>query len=55
MAELPQEICENAWAMPIPEEIEKALESWTADLQNIHGSRFGGMSAAAAFLKAFCR
>lgn len=53
VAELSQEIGENAWAMPIPEEIEKALESWTADLQNIHGSRFGGMSAAAAFLKAF--
>lgn len=53
VAELSQGIGENGWAMPIPEELAKALQSPVADLRNVTGSRFGGMSVAAAYLREF--
>ena len=43
---------EIAWAMPIPENIRKSLDSSIADISNV-GDRFGGMMAAAAFLRDF--
>ncbi|HVY10892.1 MAG TPA: leucyl aminopeptidase [Mycobacteriales bacterium] len=43
---------EQAWPMPLPEELRKSLDSEIADLQNI-GDRFGGMLVAGLFLKEF--
>lgn len=47
------EVGENAWAMPIPEEIAAGMKSPVADLRNVSGNRFGGMLGAAAYLKEF--
>jgi leucyl aminopeptidase len=43
---------EQAWPMPLPEELRKSLDSEIADLQNI-GDRYGGMLVAGLFLKDF--
>ncbi|MFC7402188.1 leucyl aminopeptidase [Citricoccus sp. GCM10030269] len=43
---------EDAWAMPIPEHLRASLDSSVADISNV-GDRFGGMMAAAAFLRDF--
>jgi leucyl aminopeptidase len=43
---------EQAWPMPLPEELRKSLESTTADLQNT-GDKYGGMLVAGLFLKEF--
>ncbi|MDO5025629.1 MAG: leucyl aminopeptidase [Trueperella sp.] len=43
---------EEAWAMPLPAELRKSLDSEVADLQN-SGSRWGGMSVAGLFLQEF--
>jgi leucyl aminopeptidase len=43
---------EQAWPMPLPDELRKSLDSDIADLQNI-GDRYGGMLVAGLFLKEF--
>jgi leucyl aminopeptidase len=43
---------EQAWPMPLPEELRKSLDSDIADLSNI-GDRNGGMLVAGLFLKEF--
>src|SRR5581483_6855604 len=43
---------EQAWPMPLPEELKKSLESNTADLQNT-GDKYGGMLVAGLFLQEF--
>ena len=43
---------EAMWAMPLPEELRKGLDSEVADLKNVAG-RDGGMLSAAIFLKEF--
>ncbi len=43
---------EQAWPMPLPEELRKSIDSEIADLQNI-GDRFGGMLVAGLFLQEF--
>lgn len=43
---------EPMWAMPIPEEMIRYFDSYTADLKNA-GAPAGGMLAAAAFLREF--
>jgi leucyl aminopeptidase len=43
---------EQAWPMPLPEELRKSIDSDIADLANI-GDRFGGMLVAGLFLKEF--
>jgi leucyl aminopeptidase len=43
---------EQAWGMPLPDELRKSLDSDIADLSNI-GDRFGGMLVAGLFLKEF--
>jgi leucyl aminopeptidase len=48
-----QAVGENAWAMPLPEELRGDLDSRLADLSNVAGHRWGGMLAAAHFLKEF--
>ena len=44
---------EPAWAMPLPEELRKGLDSTVADLSNVSGDREGGMLVAGLFLKEF--
>jgi leucyl aminopeptidase len=44
---------EASWAMPMPEELRSDLDSRLADLANVTGHRFGGMLAAALFLRDF--
>lgn len=53
VARLSQEIGENGWAMPMPAELRSDLDSKVADLANITNHRWGGMSAAAIFLREF--
>ena len=43
---------EQAWPMPLPEELRKSLDSDVADLANT-GDRYGGMLVAGVFLKEF--
>jgi len=44
---------ENAWAMPLPEELRADLDSRVADIANVSGHRWGGMLAAGIFLSEF--
>jgi len=44
---------ESVWALPLPEEYEKLLESEVADLRNISTGRWGGALTAGLFLKSF--
>jgi leucyl aminopeptidase len=44
---------EAAWAMPLPEELRKGLESSVADLANVTPDRNGGMLVAGLFLREF--
>lgn len=44
---------EEAWAMPIPEELASAMKSPVADLRNLTPGRFGGMLSAGYFLSEF--
>ena len=43
---------EQAWPMPLPEELRKGLDSDVADIANM-GERHGGMLTAGVFLKEF--
>ncbi|SDE28242.1 leucyl aminopeptidase [Rhodococcus tukisamuensis] len=53
VARISQEIGENAWAMPMPAELRADLNSKVADLANVTNHRWGGMCAAAIFLREF--
>jgi leucyl aminopeptidase len=53
VAAISQAIGENGWAMPLPKEIRRELDSKIADLANVTNGRAGGMLAAALFLKEF--
>ncbi|OLF16580.1 leucyl aminopeptidase [Actinophytocola xanthii] len=44
---------EGGWAMPLPEELRRDLDSKLADLANVTGHRWGGMLAAGHFLREF--
>ncbi|OLF08698.1 leucyl aminopeptidase [Actinophytocola xinjiangensis] len=44
---------EGGWAMPLPEELRRDLDSRLADMSNVTGHRWGGMLAAGLFLKEF--
>jgi leucyl aminopeptidase len=44
---------EPAWAMPLPEELRKGLDSPVADLANVASARDGGMLVAGLFLREF--
>nr|WP_239162213.1 leucyl aminopeptidase [Acrocarpospora phusangensis] len=50
---LAQAAGENAWGMPLPEELRKGLDSPVADIANLHPERWGGMLAAGIFLREF--
>jgi leucyl aminopeptidase len=44
---------EKSWRLPLPDEWRPKLDSDIADMKNISGSRYGGASIAALFLKEF--
>ena len=53
VAEAARQAGEQAWPMPLPEELRKGLDSTVADIANVAGERFGGMLVAGLFLKEF--
>ncbi|MCT7660228.1 leucyl aminopeptidase [Mycobacterium deserti] len=53
VAALSQEVGENAWPMPLPEELKDDLKSTVADLANVSGSRYAGMLVAGTYLREF--
>ena len=53
VAAVMREAGEPAWAMPLPEELRKGLDSQAADLANVSGDRSGGMLVAGLFLREF--
>ncbi|XCI62276.1 putative cytosol aminopeptidase [Mycolicibacterium parafortuitum] len=53
VAEISQSVGENAWAMPLPEELKDDLKSTVADLANVSGSRYAGMLVAGTYLREF--
>jgi leucyl aminopeptidase len=44
---------EQAWPMPLPDEMRKGLDSAVADIANVHDGRDGGMLVAGLFLREF--
>jgi leucyl aminopeptidase len=53
VADLSQEVGENGWAMPLPDELKDDLKSTVADLANISSSRYAGMLVAGVYLREF--
>ncbi|MBB3038929.1 leucyl aminopeptidase [Hoyosella altamirensis] len=53
VAGLSQQVGENGWAMPLPPELRRDLDSKVADLANVTNHRWGGMLSAGLFLKEF--
>ncbi|WP_099021938.1 leucyl aminopeptidase [Mycolicibacterium palauense] len=53
VANISQEVGENGWAMPLPDELKDDLKSSVADLANISGQRFAGMLVAGVYLREF--
>jgi leucyl aminopeptidase len=53
IAETARRAGEQAWPMPLPEELRKGLDSAVADIANVAGERWGGMLVAGLFLKEF--
>jgi leucyl aminopeptidase len=48
-----QQVGENGWPMPLPDELKDDLKSTVADLANVSGSRFAGMLVAGTYLREF--
>jgi leucyl aminopeptidase len=53
VAKLSQEVGENGWPMPLPDELKDDLKSTVADLANVSGSRYAGMLVAGTYLREF--
>jgi len=53
VADVARQAGEQAWPMPLPEELRKGLDSTVADIANVAGERWGGMLVAGLFLKEF--
>ncbi|GGG05050.1 putative cytosol aminopeptidase [Rhodococcoides trifolii] len=53
VAVISQTVGEDAWPMPMPKELRADLDSKVADLANVTNHRYGGMLAAALYLKEF--
>ncbi len=53
VAEAARQAGEQAWPMPLPEELRKGLDSAVADIANVTGDRHGGMLVGGLFLKEF--
>ena len=53
VAMVSQRVGDAGWPMPLPAELGEALKSDVADIKNISGNRWGGMSVAGHYLKKF--
>jgi leucyl aminopeptidase len=53
VAAISQQVGENGWPMPLPDDLKDDLKSQVADLSNISGQRFAGMLVAGVFLREF--
>ncbi|MCW2691379.1 MAG: pepB, partial [Mycobacterium sp.] len=53
VAGISQQVGENAWPMPLPDELKDDLKSSVADLANVSGQRFAGMLVAGVYLREF--
>ncbi|WP_280828169.1 leucyl aminopeptidase [Mycobacterium sp. OTB74] len=53
VATLSQQVGENAWPMPLPDELKDDLKSTVADLANVSGARYAGMLVAGVYLREF--
>jgi leucyl aminopeptidase len=53
VAAISQQVGENGWPMPLPDELKDDLKSTVADLANVSGQRFAGMLVAGVFLREF--
>ena len=53
VAAVSQRVGENAWPMPLPDELKEDLKSTVADLANVSGQRYAGMLVAGVFLREF--
>jgi leucyl aminopeptidase len=53
VAAISQDIGENGWPMPLPDELADDLKSTVADLANVSAQRFAGMLVAGVYLREF--
>jgi leucyl aminopeptidase len=53
VAAVSQQVGENGWPMPLPDELNDDLKSTVADLANVSGSRYAGMLVAGTYLREF--
>ncbi len=53
VAAISQEVGENGWPMPLPDELKDDLKSTVADLANVSAQRFAGMLVAGVYLREF--
>ncbi|MGB8404707.1 MAG: leucyl aminopeptidase [Mycobacterium sp.] len=53
VAALSQQVGENGWPMPLPDELKDDLKSTVADLANVSGARYAGMLVAGVYLREF--
>ncbi|TGD85033.1 leucyl aminopeptidase [Mycolicibacterium sp. CH28] len=53
VARISQAEGENAWPMPLPDELKDDLKSTVADLANVSSQRFAGMLVAGVYLREF--
>ncbi|WP_062540321.1 leucyl aminopeptidase, partial [Mycobacterium celatum] len=53
VAAISQQVGENGWPMPLPDELKDDLKSAVADLANVSGQRFAGMLVAGVYLREF--
>ncbi|BBZ13413.1 leucyl aminopeptidase [Mycobacterium branderi] len=53
VAAISQQVGENGWPMPLPDELKDDLKSTVADLANVSGQRFAGMLVAGVYLREF--
>ena len=53
VAAISQDIGENGWPMPLPDDLKDDLKSTVADLANVSAQRFAGMLVAGVYLREF--
>jgi leucyl aminopeptidase len=53
VAAISQQVGENGWPMPLPDELKDDLKSTVADLANVSGQRSAGMLVAGVYLREF--
>jgi leucyl aminopeptidase len=53
VAAISQQVGENGWPMPLPDDLTEELKSTVADLANVSAQRFAGMLIAGVFLSEF--